>query len=76
MAARGDTPAVARGRAGRHAERAGLIPLKCLYCGEVWTGPRTGIGGSCAANPLIGSIDVFQCSPEELDGPLGPEEVF
>jgi hypothetical protein len=43
-----------------------LVPLKCAYCHETWTGSATMIGKSCMDNPLIGSVDVAQCDPEEL----------
>jgi hypothetical protein len=48
------------------APAAKRIPLKCYYCGETWTGSATMIGKSCMDNPIIGSVDVAQCDPEEL----------
>jgi hypothetical protein len=51
----------------RHlAPAAKRTPLKCSYCGEAWTGSATMIGKSCMDNPIIGSVDVAQCDPEEL----------
>lgn len=50
----------------RHST-AKQIPLKCSACGETWVGSASMIGKSCINNPLVGSPDVVQCDPEELD---------
>lgn len=65
-----------RSRSWRHAQLAGLVPLRCRFCGETWSGPVSSIGNSCADNPLVGSVDVYQCSPEELVDPDDVPEVF
>lgn len=50
-----------------------LIPLRCLYCGETWSGSRTSLGRTCSLRRGLPERDVVQCSVEELYGADAPE---
>lgn len=53
-----------------------LIPLRCTFCGETWTGPASLIGRACNADPLAAPA-VVQCEPEELERSIDwGKEVF
>jgi len=52
------------------------IPLRCTFCGETWAGPASMIGKSCVNNPHLGSPDVVQCDPEDLDQPVETRTVY